>query len=302
MPYPRRRFRRYGYRKGRTSHSAASSIQKAWRRRKRRKVGLVQRTLMANRNNLKRLKKTITTQVQSDEQALAVNDWDGQYNDNLIVDNDGVEASSSLPFSPSLLRLPFGGPDGRKDAWIQMKSLTMKYCITAGDRYVNQRVTLMLVLDTNFTALIGNVNINSILDFTGATVGPPANKYDLAFQNLNTTGLKGRFKVLWKKTHTLSTNAVIDTVTVPAITQEAVGTVMRPAYDNQSWVSRQYPGRAYGSVTIKRPYKLNYGQNNDTKNPDNQTVRLFAFSTAEGASGGSGAVIQYYCRFRFKDL
>jgi hypothetical protein len=77
---------------------------------------------------------------------------------------------------------------------------------------------------------------------------------------------------------------------------------MRPEYDNSQWRSKSYPGRVYGSVTINRPYKLNYGQNTDTKNPDNQTVRLFAFSTAEGATGGSGAIIQYYCRFRFKDL
>lgn len=293
-----KRNRRYGQ-----YHTSRSSISKAWKAKKRKKIGLVQRTLMANRQNLKRLKKTITTQVQADEQALPANDFDGQYNDNLVVDNDGVEATSNLPYSPSLLRLPFGGPTGRKDAWVQMKSLTMKYCISAGPRFINQRITLMLVLDTNFTDLIGNINLSSILTFTGATVGPPSNKYDLSFGNLDTIGgPSGRFKVLWKKTHTVSTNAVLDTVTVPAITQQNVGTIMRPAYDNQSWVARAYPGRVYGSVTIKRPYKLNYGQGNTTKNPDNQTLRLFAFSTAEGALGGSGAQIQYYCRFRFKDL
>ena len=278
------------------------NIDTAWKKKKQKKVGLVQRTVVANRQNLSRLKKSITTQVQSDEQALAVNDWDGQYNDNLIVDNDGEEITTAQPFSPSLLRLPFGGAGGRKDPWVQMKSLTMKYCITSGDRYVHQNVTLILALDTNFTALIGNVNLNSLLDFTGATVAPPSNKYHLAFQNLNNTGVKGRFKILWKKNHKLTTNDVISTTTVPAITQEAVGTVMRPEYDNSQWRSKSYPGRVYGSVTINRPYKLNYGQNTDTKNPDNQTVRLFAFSTAEGATGGSGAIIQYYCRFRFKDL
>lgn len=295
MPYTRRRRARVTTRRRR---AGASSIQKAWRRRKRRKIGLVQRTLMANRNNLRRLKKKITTQVQEDEQALVANNWDGQYNDNLILDNEGQY--NNLPYSPSLLRLPFGGPSGRKDAWIQMKSLTMKYCVTAGDRFINQRVTLMLVLDTD---LAYPSDIGEVLKFTGATVAPPANKYDLAYQNLNNTGgPQGRFKILWKKTHLLSTNAVIDTVTVPAITQENVGQVMRPAYENQSWTARTYPGRVYGSITIKRPYKLNYGENTDTRNPLNQSIRLYGFSTAEGSAGGSGAVIQYYCRFRFKDL
>lgn len=303
MPYNRpyrttARGRRRKYR-GR----AASSIQNAWRAKKRRKIGLVQRTLMANRNSLRQIKKSVTTKVQQDQQALPANDWDGQYNDNLVVDNDGYETSTNLAFSPSLLRLPFAGLGGRVDPWVQMKSLTMKYCITAGDRYVNQRVTLMLVLDNDLIGNpSGNVDLAEILDFTGATVGPPANKYDLAFQNLTTTGHKGRFKILWKKVHMLTTNAVIDTATVPAITQEAVGTVMRPEYENAQWRSKSYAGRQYGSVTIKRPYKLNYGQETTTLSPANQTIRLFAFSTAEGATGGAGAVIQYYCRFRFKDL
>ncbi len=300
MPYTRRNRRRSTRH---TRRAGGSSIKTAWRNRKRRKIGLVQRTLMANRQSLHRLKKSITTKVQQDEQALPANDWDGQYNDNLIVDNDGQETSTTTAFSPSLLRLPFGGLGGRNDPWVQMKSLTMKYCITAGDRFVNQRVTLMLVLDNDLIGNpSGNVDLGEILDFTGATVAPPANKYDLAFQNLTTTGHKGRFKILWKKVHMLTTNNVVDTATVPAITQEAVGTVMRPQYDNAQWRSRSYAGRQYGSVTIKRPYKLNYGQETTTLSPANQTIRLFAFSTAEGSAGGAGSVIQYYCRFRFKDL
>lgn len=297
MPYVPKYLKRYRRRK-----KAAGSIQKAWKRRKQRKIGLVQRTLMANRNNLKRLKKTITTQIMDDEQALPANAFDGQYNDSLVVDNDGVESTSALPYSPSLLRLPYAIPDGRKDPWITMRSLTMKYCITAGDRWVNQRVTLMLVLDTSPQDST-NVALSDVLTFTGATVGPPANKFDLAYQNLdNCGGPKCRFKILWRKVHMVTTNNVIDTATVPAITQAAAGVVMRPEYENAQWRSRSYPGRQYGSVTIKRNYKLNYGVTAAGKTPENQTVRLFAFSTAEGSAGGAGAVIQYYCRFRYKDL
>lgn len=281
-------------------HKGSKNIDDSWKKKKQQKIGLVQRTVVANRQNLSRLKKAVTTQVQSDIQALLANDWDGQYNDNLIVDEDGMEITSNLPYSPSLLRLPFGGATGRKDPWIQMKSLTMKYCITAGDRYTHQNVTLMLVLDTDIAY---PTDIDQVLTFTGATVGPPSNKYHLAFQNLdNTGGPAGRFKILWKKNHKLTSNAVMETVAVPAITQAAAGVIMRPTYDNSQWRSKSYPGRVYGSITINRPYKLNYGQEATTKNPLNQTIRLFGFSTAEGAAGGSGAVIQYYCRFRFKDL
>lgn len=303
MPYTRRRSRRSSTRRRR---SGASSIQKAWRNRKRRKIGLVQRTLMANRRNLKAFKKTVTTNVCQDIQALLANDFDGQYNDSCICDNVGAESTSALPFSPSLLRIPYNTPavtgGGRKDAWIQMKSLTMKYCITAGDRYVNQRVNMMLVLDRHGAGNDSNIPIATLLDFTGATVGPPANRYDLAFQNLDFTGKHGRFKILWRKSHMLSSNDAISTVTVPAITAQAVGTVERIAYDNKQWRSRSYPGRVFGSVTLKRPYKLNYGQTALETSPENQTVRLFVWTTAEGSASGAGAIIQYYCRFRYKDL
>ncbi len=305
MPYRRSKGLRKFVRRGR----AAGSIQKAWRQRKRRKIGLVQRTLMANRRNIKSFKKSVTTNVQSDIQALPAANFDGQYNDSCICDNVGSESTSALPYSPSLLRLPYNVAgaveSGRKDAWVQMKSLTMKYCITAGDRYVNQRVNMMLVLDRAGDSNDSNIPISVLLYFTGATVGPPANRYDLAFQNLDNTGLHGRFKILWKKTHMLSTNNIVATVTVPAITPAAAPATYgseRAEYDNSQWRSRSYPGRIFGSVTLKRPYKLNYGQEASTISPANQTIRLFMWQTAEGAAAGAGATLQYYTRFRYKDL
>ena len=69
------------------------------------------------------------------------------YNDAINLDKDGVEAAAAIPFCPSLLRIPV---QRRQGAWVQMKSMTLKYCVTAGARSGQfQRIYMMLVLDNH---------------------------------------------------------------------------------------------------------------------------------------------------------
>lgn len=252
----------------------------------------------SNKNQITKLKKAIETKMCDQIQGVAANTFAGQFNDAIVVDAAGQEQTAAIPFCPSLLRIPQGIESFQRIGdWITMKSLTMKYCITA-DRAAGtfQRVYLMLVLDNDPTVV---TSLSDVLVLSTAA-GPPPNKYALAYQNLNKTGLGGRYKILWKKTHNLSSQ-LMPAYNVPATTQVAAGGTMQPSYNAFGINSRQNPARVYGSITIKSPYKLNYPTVGGTVSPQNKTIRLYAWSESLITPGGAVATLQYYCRFRFKD-
>lgn len=303
---PNKRNRRYGRRRGRKS-GGTRNLAKTLRNRGKSKVGLNTRVTLANRQQIRKIQKSIDTIMVDTEQALVANNFDGQYNDNINLDKDGVEVSAAIPFCPSLLYIP---RDKRDGSWIQMKSMTMKYCVTAGARSGQyQRIYMMLVLDTHGGADTGG-DLASVLALTTA-VGPPDNRYALAFQNLSNTGKEGRFKILWRQTHTVSaayTPVMVPQTTAPIPASPAP--VAQASYTMNLASGKAYPNRAYGSVTIKRPYKFNYGQDppppavpNVNGNPENQTIRLYAWTEApEGYQGAAQDLqLQYYTRFRYKD-
>ncbi len=303
MPYKRnhkRRRRRRGY-------GGTRNLAKTLRARQRKKVGLNTRVTLANRQQIRKLSKATETKMNDRIQGEPVNDFDGQFQDSIVVDKDGVDVPSNQVFSPSLLRLTQGdGAYQRIGQWVQMKSLTMKYCITSDiGSGPDQRMYMMLVLDREGDRGSGS-SLADVLNLF-AVAPPPANQYALAFQNLNNTGKDGRFKILWKKSHKLSswrqTAANVGSiVTNPAVSAGTTyGNVTRTNYNNYQFTSAQYPERVYGSVTIKRPYKLNYTDEGTERSPENQTIRLYAWSESTQTPDGSRAVLQYYCRFRFKD-
>lgn len=320
MPYTRRRRPRRSTRRRRR---AAGSIQKAWRRRKRRKIGLVQRTLMSNRQQIRKIKKSQDTKMCSRVTGRdpAVNGglaYSGQYVwPPITIDNDGmVLPAATTFFAPSLLQLPNNGFNfgssgvpqvvdsaganyARADQWVTMKSLTLKYKVQAGN-LAEERLTLMLVLDRNPEEAIGNLNeiLTSAIQLD-TTIVNPEDFYRMAFQNLDNTGKEGRFKILWRKEHIVNPLEV-QTENVPAIATDTTGTlpdVTRAAYVGAQFANPLRPDKIYGSVTIKSPYKLNYGTNPSNMSPLNQTIRLYAFA----ADTGSRASLGYQARFRFKE-
>lgn len=307
MPFGR--FHRYrGRSKYHRYNRSARSIQNAWKRKKRRHTSLISRTTQANRKTIRAMKKCIETKMVEDHQAIynpvGMNPFSGQFCDNMTVDNEGVSVADQLPFSGDLLRVEMGdGSDKRVGAWIHMKSLTLKYCVTlVGTTEPNTLVTVLLVLDRQPRSVLSLDDIYK----SQSTISPPvqpANKFNLAFQNLQSNsggGEKGRFKILYRKQHRVSNPQYIRAGAVPAITQAAQGSQMRPIYYNSQWVSTQYPPNAYGSHTITNKYKLNYGANFSgtiNQTPQNQSIKLLAYTD----QAGEQATLQYYARFRFHD-
>lgn len=326
----RRRFYRsfhgYGGRHGHR-HGAAARIQSAWRRRKRRRVGLTARTALANRRAIKRVNKQIETIVATPEEATLANRYVGSWLQGLEVDNAGQ--SGGAPFAMNLLyadplwsnaagaqtNRPITGYKGR---WIQMKSLTLKGCVTAKSdtgAAMYQKTTFILVHDSK--PELNPVLVTSTATPNDGLLDPqlPAvvnNRLDTAFYNLNTTGKAGRYKVLKRWTVTVSPHVDLNSGTVPAISTTAggvapnvYGNTVRPQYDTTALgLSKKYPPQVYFSHTIKGNYKLNMGGKTSGirfRIPENQNIFLFAFSTNGPGMTNTSPSIQLVSRFRFKD-
>jgi len=309
MPYRRHGKFSSRRRSGRRS-GAATSISRAWRSRKRRRTSLVSRTAQSNRRQIRRLNKAVETKVLQAEQATPAQQFAGQWSDRVQVDETGQEVGAAIPFAGDLLYCAQGvGQDQRIGAWIQLKSMTMHYCITTPSNLPTDDCwyELFVVLDREpllGASLTGAAGVLSLE--TGAP--PPNNKLSLAFQNLGTTGTANRFKILSRKKHRLS-SAHASAQTVPAITTVGIqgppvtyGNVTRPAYDRYAFSQhpRSYPQYINGSINLKLSHKINYGPDVSVQ-PSNQTIRVFAFQCNPAGITLPQCRLQYYTRVRFKD-
>ena len=311
MPYRRygKYARRPSYRSRRFSRaSAASSIARAWRARKRRKTGLVSRTALSNRRQIRTLKKNVETKVMRDNQATQALQFAGQFNDSILVDNDGQEVPAALPFAGDLLYCEQGtGQNQRVGAWIQLKSMTMHYNIYTNAPTQDATYQVLIVLDREPLLGASLTGAAGVLELDSAAPAPP-NALDLAFQNLGQTGKVGRFKILARKTHRLSSPLVV-TTQVPAIQTAAAGgagttygNVTRATYLEGvcTNMNKSYPAYVKGSINLKLSHKINYGPDVSVQ-PSNQTIRIFAFQCAPAGFQQPRCILQYYTRIRFKD-
>lgn len=314
MPY--RRYRRH-HRHRRRSH-AAGRIQTAWRRRKRRKFGLTARTALSNRRNINNLKKSIETIVSPPIQATSALRWIGSWLQNLQVNQNGIDNASGLPFTllPVYANTVVLNTTLVKGRWVQMKSLTVKGCVTAVSdpgSAMYQRVTFILCHDNK--PVLAPVLASSTATQNQGLLTPqlPAvanNRLDTAFYNLNTTGKEGRYKVLKRWHITVSPHVALNAYTVPAIAPAPAPATfgsVRPAYDAaQLGLSKHYPPQVYFSHTIKGKYKFNFGSVGPVApaaviKPVNQNLILFAYSTNGPGMTVTNPFIQLSSRFRFKD-
>lgn len=301
MPYGRRQnFRKRG------RHSSARSIQNAWRSKKRRKAGLNQRTMLSNRRAIKKLSKSLETKMVDNNQAAQAVQFSGQYNDNIMVSNTGQETVANIPFAADLLHLSQGvGESQRIGAWIQLKSMTIHYCVALPtDRgTVDCWYELFVVLDRSPTLGASLVGAQGLLALTSAAPAPP-NKLMLAFQNLDETGKAGRFKILARRKHRLN-SGVSTGFTVPAIAPAAAPATFgseRDAYLDAVTTSlaKGYPQYINSSINLKLGHKINYGPDTSVQ-PTNQTIRLFAFQCNPAGYLQPRATLQFYTRVRYKD-
>lgn len=303
MPFHRRRT----YRRRRRRHAAASRIGRAWRARKRRRTGLLTRTALANRRTIRRIAKAVETKVVDSNQATQALQFNGQFNDAIIVDKDGQEVGAAIPFAGDLLYMQQGSnSDRRIGAWVQLKSLTMHYCVTLPSNYPSDVCwyQIFVVLDRSPTLGASLIGAEGLLQGPNGLVGPPNNALALWFQNLGETGKDGRYKILARRKLTLGSNTCTG-FQVPAIAPAAPPATFgsaRPAYldCSVSNLARSGPSSVIGSINLKLNHKINYGPDVSVQ-PTNQTLRIFAFQCAPTGSNQPRAVLQYYTRVRYKD-
>lgn len=199
----------YRKRRGRASRwahvrkrEAASSIQSAWRRRKRRKRGgLVKRTALAAYKGVKNIRRNTEQHYANNYVCQSETNWCGQIASNFPVNNRGYPFSTMdfynattggahIPdddaWVPTIMRplMCQQGPeeDNRQGNDIRLTSLTVKGMISASScgenngtaQYVPfpQRVTVMFILDTD------PVPENSTLKVQAAT--PPTYTWEVA--------------------------------------------------------------------------------------------------------------------------
>lgn len=268
-PAPRRAIRQARARKG-----AAGSIQQAWRNHRRRKQSLNTRTTLANRRAIKTINKNSETKMCQSVVANIASNYGGQ-----VLQNTAIDYLGNGPANvPVVMRLIHGIGTGalssqRNGSWIRLKNITLKVQVSqnlVSPDYFNT-VRFMLVLDRN-PMLTDNTTVNpSTLDdlLQGAAVsGNWVNK----FQNLDNTGLEGRYKVLkqWKQS-------------------------VAPMAPN---AGRYYAPISNKTVTLKAGYKFKFEQGGVNLEPLNQNLLLFMYSLSRVVPH---PIVSIYSRVRFKD-
>lgn len=229
------------YRKSRKAYSGNKSLKKAWSNYQRRKTPLVQRTVLANRKQIKQLKGQISVKFIANTTNNQILSGD--------VDLDG-ETSAGLPVRLNLCSgLATGtGNNNRIGSVVTVRRITchVKFIPPTGvvGEYAN-RCTAVLVHDKE--PLGQAATIQQLYDLT-----PTGSDLNNAFYNAHTVGGKGqsekRFQVLARRT---------------------------------IWVGSQpnCMPEGYLTLSVRAPYKIDYGTVTDgSSHGINQTLRLFLYS------------------------
>lgn len=261
--------------------NAATSIQRAWRNRKRKKLGLNTRTTLANRRAIKQIKKNVETKMIERVEASVATNWGGQWLSPRAVDSNGYFAG--VVGTPGAVVRPFYGlPQGvesnnRVGSKVTVHSLTYKINMIAGNGETN-RVGCYIVLDRQpanpLAPSLRGLPAPQVTD-TFLESGPQASGIiPMQFQNMdNVTGPSARYKLL-RHHHCRVARTIAGQIT---------GGPLKP--------SQNFTG------TLKLPYKLFY-QADDDASPENQEV-LFMFYSDSGVAPHPS--VELRCRFRYKD-
>jgi len=280
---PKRR-RGPGYRHHSTKRlrGAATSIQKAWRRRKRSKFGLNTRTTLANRRAIKSLKHSREIKALSSVLATSANSYSGQAMRSQTVDAQGTDALGVV-----LVLKPFRGmvrgdtSSDRIGNDVKMRRLTMKFYVEAPTAALApiveefNEICVLVCLDTapntTTTPQLGGGNSGSLLE--GVSINPMLKYYET--KNIGKTK---RYRPLYKK------------IVRIAACQGGVAGFLQ---------STPYPPFARWSHTLKAPYKVEYGAAAALATlPQNQEIIVFFFSDSQFIPHPS---VSCYCKFSYVD-
>lgn len=252
-----------------------STISKAWKSKKRTKTSLAQRTMLANREAIKKLKGTIETNMVESNNATLANRYSGQWFANETVDIKG-QNSTNIPLVMRPLRGVVQGTTSadRSGDKVSMNSLTYRVAFTATSGAVpdaHNNCGMLVVLDrcpnTQAPNLMGGAPGGTVPDAGTLLGGQSSNAY-LMFQNLETCGKDNRYKIL--KHHKFLIQPVVSS------------SVSRPIHTINN--------------TLKLPYTIQYAPGGGV--PTNQELLFFFYSSSAVAPHPTVSV---YCRYRFKD-
>ena len=260
----------------------AGNIDNAWKAKKRKKLGLVQRTLTANRKQIKKLSKAsdvkqATTALGLDTQTPP---WQGQVctlqPNYLGVDTGGQKAV----INPLVLNRGDENNQFQGDS-VTMVSFSYRVQVDseAGALAADfNRVGMLVVLDRKPQGPAPNINDNP--PDLGTLLAPPGGpgivRQYLNYKNIKTTDAgdapEPRYEIL--RHH-------------KGIVQPQQAGATR--FENVVW-----------SGTIKSPYKFIYPQRLpvDGGLPINKRILIFCYSDSEVFPA---PVFQVYCRFRFRE-
>ena len=270
-------FRRFHHRRGRGRRTrAAGSIQRAWRVRRRRKTGLVSRTVLANRKRLQQVSRTPEIKSKDDHSANAAQlpvPWCGQYF-RLTANLNGQTTAPTTNAVVNPLYLAQGDlASQRVGDWVTMRSLTYKIQVDreSGATAANfNRVGCIIVLDKDPTGPTPNLN-GFVANDSGTLMDGQSLQAYLKFPKKETcVGKEARYKIL--RHHR------------GIVQPQAAGSIRLP---NIVWTG-----------VIKAPYKLQYNAEAAPLTPRNQNILMFFYSDSQifPAPQFSG-----YCRYRFTD-
>ncbi len=191
---------------------AATSIARAWRNRKRAKIGLVQRTVTANRRALSMLRKKPEVKEKGDQLAIAnvqPDTWNGQVW-RFQADNKG-ETTGGTPAIVNPLYLEKGdGDNERIGSRITLTSLSYHVqidCEEGALAATSNRVGMLVVLDRQPLSTLGAGGARILYNYTGTAQSTSGALLDafgatntspwLMFKNKATCeGPDPRFKIL----------------------------------------------------------------------------------------------------------
>lgn len=267
------------YRGRKSAHGHASTIQRAWRNRKRRKTGLVSRTVLANRKRISAIARRPEIKVIESQEGTSADTpvpWQGQYF-RLTANRDGQTTlpTTNAIVNPLYLAQSTAEPaaNSRVGDWVTLRSLTYKVQVDAetGATAANfNRVGMIIVLDRDPTSPTPNLN-GVVANDTGTLLDGQSLEAYLKFpKKENCIGKEARYKIL--KHH-------------------------RGMVQPQAAGANRMPNLVWTGV-VKAPYKLQYNANAYPRTPRNQNILLFFYSDSAAFPAPQ---FTGYCRYRFTD-
>jgi len=264
--------------------SAATSIQKAWRTKLRRRRGnLNTRTTLANRKAIKQLVKSRETKWIDSVQGVAPTYYSGQWINSTQVAYNGLDTSTpATPVSLRVLRgITQGTPSTHKTrigAWIQVKSVTVHarfkppLGLPATENYNRMRIYMLLDTEPNaMTPVTGTPQLPTMALLKDQTT--TSDNFMNYFSPVM-TGKEGRFKVLGVKT------AYVGYVSAAGTAGTYTG----------------FPNEVAMTFNFGRGYKIQYAEGTTT--PMNQELVLVCHSDSRVAPH---PYVELKCKVRFYD-